>query len=88
MSTGSAIRFVRQAKELGHVGLKKPKKRESKLDPFTAVIMGRIGERPDLTLAGLCARLDEDHGLRVGSLTLDDWLCVNQATFKKNGTRR
>ncbi len=88
VSASSAVRFARQAKELGHVGLKTPKKRKSKLDPFTAVIMGWIGEQPDLTLAELCARLDEDHGLRVGSSTLDDWLRANQVTFKKNGTRQ
>jgi transposase len=88
VSASSAVRFVKQAEEVGHVDVKKPKKRGSKLDPYRADILGWIGEQPDLTLAELCARLDEGHGLRVGSSTLDDWLCSNQITYKKNGARQ
>ena len=57
VSASSAIRFVRQAMEVGHVGLKAPKKRKSKLDPYRADMIGWIGKQPDLTLAELCARL-------------------------------
>ncbi len=88
VSASSAVRFVKQAKELGHVDVKKPKKRSSKLDPFRADIFGWIGEQPDLTLAELCARLVGDHSLRVGSSTLNDWLRANQITYKKNGSRQ
>jgi len=88
VSASSAIRFVKQAGEVGHVDVKKPKKRKSKLDPFRADIVGWIGEQPDLTLAELCVRLSEDHGLRVGSSTLDDWLRGNQISYKKNGSRQ
>ena len=56
VSASSAIRFVRQAMEVGHVGLKAPKKRKSKLDPYRADMIGWIGKQPDLTLAELCAR--------------------------------
>ena len=56
VSASSAIRFVRQAMEVGHVGLKAPKKRKSKLDPYRADMIGWIGTQPDLTLAELCAR--------------------------------
>jgi len=88
VSASSAVRFVRQAGEVGHVEVKKPKKRKSKLDPYRTHIAGWIGEQPDLTLVELCARLDEDHGLCVGSSTLDDWLRANQITYKKNGSRQ
>ncbi len=88
VSASSAIRFVRQAGELGHVEVKKPKKRKSRLDPFGVNIVGWIGEQPDLTLAELCARLNGEHGLRIGSSTLDDWLRANQITYKKNGSRQ
>ena len=88
VSASSAIRFVRQAMEVGHVGLKAPKKRKSKLDPYRADMIGWIGKQPDLTLAELCARLYEIYGLRVGSSTLDDWLRANQITYKKNGSRQ
>ena len=88
VSASSAVRFVKQAGEVGHVEVKKPKKRKSKLDPYRADIIGWIGDRPDLTLAELCARLNDEHGLYVGSSTLDDWLRANQITFKKNRSRQ
>ena len=88
VSASSAVRFVRQAGEVGHVEVKKPKKRKSKLDPYRANIAGWISEHPDLTLAELCARLNDEHGLYVGSSTLDDWFRANQITYKKNGSRQ
>ncbi len=83
VSASSAVRFSKQAKEVGHVDVKKPKKRKSKLDPFRADIVSWIAGQPDLTLAELCSRLDEDHGLRAGASTLDDWLRANQISYKK-----
>lgn len=83
VSASSAIRFVKQAGDVGHVEVKKPKQRKSRLDPFREDIVGWIAEQPDLTLAEICARLDEEHGLRAGSSTLDDWLRANQITYKK-----
>ena len=88
VSASSAIRFVRQAREVGHVCLKVPKKRKSKLDPYRTDMICWISEQPDLTLAELCARLYKIHGLRAGSSTLDDWLRANQITYKKNGSRQ
>ena len=88
VSASSAIRSVKQAEEVGHVDVKTPKKRRSKLDPFRAEIVGWISEQPDLTLAEMCTRLVKTHGLHIGSSTLDDWLRSNQITFKKNGTRQ
>jgi len=88
VSASSAIRFVRQAGDVGHVEPKVPKKRKSMLDPYRADIIGWIDEQPDLTLAELCTRLDEEHCLRAGSSTLDDWLRSNQITYKKNGSRQ
>ena len=88
VSSSSAVRFVKQAEEVGHVDVKAPKKRKSKLDPYRADIIGWINEHPDLTLVELCTRLDEAHGLRAGSSTLDDWLRANQLTYKKNGSRQ
>jgi transposase len=84
----SAIRFVKQAEELGHVDVKKPKRRRSKLDPFRSELIGWIDKQPDLTLDEICARLTEAHSLCVGSSTLDDWLRFNQITYKKNGSRQ
>jgi transposase len=88
VSASSAVRFVKQAEEVGHVDVKTPKKRKSKLDPYRADIIGWINAQPDLTLAELSARLDQAHGLRAGSSTLDDWLRSNQFSYKKNGSRQ
>ncbi len=88
VSASSAVRFVKQADELGHVEVKKPKKRRSKLDPFRTDIVGWIGNQGDLTLAELRARLNKEHDLYVGSSTLDDWLRANHITYKKNGSRQ
>ena len=88
VSASSAVRFAKQAKEVGHVDVKKPKRRKSKLDPYRVDIVGWIGDQPDLTLAELCARVNSEHGLQVGSSTLDDWLRSNQITYKKNGSRQ
>ena len=88
VSVSSAIRFARQAEELGHVDVKLRKKRKSKLDPFRCDIVEWIEKQPDLTLAEICALLSEEHGLRVGTSTLDDWLRINRLTYKKNGARQ
>ena len=88
VSASSAVRFVKQAEEVGHVDVKTPKKRKSKLDPYRSDIIGWINQQPDLTLAELCARLDDAHGLRAGSSTLDDWLRSHQFSYKKNGSRQ
>jgi len=88
VSASSAIRFVRQAGEVGHVEVKKPKKRKSRLDPFSADIAGWIAGQPDLTLAEMCVRLNNEHGLRAGSSTLDDWLRAKAITYKKNRSRQ
>ncbi len=83
VSASSAIRFVKQAEEVGHVDVKVRKKRKSRLDPFHGDLVDWIGEQPDLTLAELCSRVFDADGLRVGSSTLDDWLRANQITYKK-----
>jgi len=88
VGVSSAIRFVKQAQELGHVEPKKPKKRKSCLDQFRAEILEWIADQPDLTLAELRERLEEHHSLRVGSTTLHDWFASNQITYKKNRTRQ
>jgi transposase len=88
VGVSSAIRFVKQAEELGHVEPKRTRKRKSCLDQFRADILDWIADQPDLTLAQLRERLDEHHGLRVGSTTLHDWFRANQITYKKNCTRQ
>ncbi len=87
VSASSAIRFAKQNAEVGHVGVKKRKRRRSRLDPFGESIMSWIAEQPDLTLQELSERLGAEHALGVPLSTLDDWLCANKISYKKNGTR-
>lgn len=77
VSASSAIRIVKQAKTLGHVDVKKPKKRKSKLDPYRAEISGWLTKWPFLTYYDLCGLLAFEHGLQVPYSTLYDWLRKN-----------
>ena len=88
VGVSSAIRFVKQVEEFGHVKPKRPKKRKSCLDQFRSEILEWIETQPDLTLAELQERLDERHALRVGITTLHDWFGVNQITYKKTALSR
>ncbi len=49
VSVSSAIRFVKQAEEVGHVDVKVRKRRKSRLDPYHSDILSWISQRPDLT---------------------------------------
>ena len=87
VSASSAIRFVKQAEEVGDVGVKPRQPRSSRLDPFGEDIMSWIADQPDLTLQELSSRLAQADGVTVAISTLDDWLRVNKITYKKNRTR-
>ena len=87
VSASSAIRFAKQAAEVGHVEVKPRKRRRSRLDPFGDDIRRWIAEQPDLTLQELSQRLAQAHGDRVAISTLDDWLRANKISYKKNRTR-
>lgn len=88
VSASSAVRFVKQAGEVGHVEVKPRKPRRSRLEPFADDIMGWIAHQPDLTLRELSDRLAQTHGVTVAISTLDDWLRANKVTYKKNRTRQ
>ncbi len=88
VSASSAIRFVKQVEELGHVAVKPRKRRKSRIDPYEDDVRGWIAEQPDLTLQELSNRLAQAHGVGVAISTLDDWLRTNKITYKKNRARR
>ena len=87
VSASSAIRFVKQAEDVGHVEVKPRTPRRSRLDPFGDDIKSWIADQPDLTLQELSGCLARAHGVTVATSTLDDWLRVNKISYKKNGTR-
>jgi transposase len=74
VSGSSAIRFVKQAAELGHIEPKAHKQGQSRLDPLADDIMDWVEAQPGLTLAEMYARLQAEHGVRAGLSTLHDWL--------------
>ena len=82
IGVSSAIRFVKQVEELGHLRPQIPKRR-SKLDPFTKEIFGRIEAQPDLTLREISAMLLEQHGMSVAISTLHNWVHKNKVSYKK-----
>ncbi len=88
VSASSAVRFVKQAEQLGHVDVKPRKARKSRLDQYRDDILTWIGEQPDLTLQEMSGRFAREHGMRVPLSTLDDWLRINKITYKKNRTRQ
>ena len=83
VSASSAVRFVKQAKELGHVEVKPRKRRPSRLDPYEADIRGWIGDQSDLTLQELSERLARIRGVTAAISTLDDWLRAHKISYKK-----
>ncbi len=87
VSASSAVRFVKQADELGHVKVAPRKKRKSRLDPFHDEILAWIAAQPDLTLEEMSSRFAAEHGIRIPLSTLDDWLRARKITYKKNRTR-
>lgn len=88
VSSSSAIRFAKRYEEEGTLAIKPRPPRKRRLDPFGDAIRCWIDAKPDMTLEEISARLLADHGLRVSTSTIDDWLKANKLTFKKNRTRQ
>ena len=79
----SAIRWVAQSRETGDIA-PKPQggaRRPSRIDPHADLIMGWLGEKPDITLPEIAARLDEEVGYRPPTSVVHDF-------FKRRGVTR
>ncbi|MCF6291835.1 MAG: helix-turn-helix domain-containing protein [Robiginitomaculum sp.] len=82
VSASSAIRIVKQAKAFGHVEVKKPKMRRSKIDPYKTDICEWLTKWPILSYKDLCLLLELERGLHVPYSTMHDWMLKNQLPIK------
>jgi transposase len=55
-----------------------------KLDPYRAFLVGRVKERPDITMPELAAELAERHGVEADPASLSRFLCKAGLSYKKN----
>ena len=62
-----------------------------KLDPFRDFLIGRVKEKPDITMPELAAELKAQHGVSADPASLSRFLCKVGFSYKKNaagiGTR-
>jgi transposase len=59
-------------------------RRHAKLEPHRAFLLGRIGERADITMPELAAALEGATGTKADPASLSRWLIRNGYRFKKN----
>jgi transposase len=59
-------------------------RRHAKLDPHRDFILGRVGERVDITMPELAEELAAATGTRADPSSLSRWLIRNGYRFKKN----
>ena len=55
-----------------------------KLDPYRAFLIGRVQERPDITMPELAAELASCHGVKIDPASLSRFLCKAGFSYKKN----
>lgn len=55
-----------------------------KLDPYRAFIIGRVKERPDITMPELASELAACHGVEADPASLSRFLCKAGFSYKKN----
>src|ERR1700687_1121111 len=54
-----------------------------KLAPYSDFLMGRVKEKPDITMPELAAELEVRHGVAVAPASLSRFLCKAGITYKK-----
>lgn len=55
-----------------------------KLDPYRDFLIGRVRERPDITMPELAAELEATHGVTADPASLSRYLCKAGFSYKKN----
>lgn len=55
-----------------------------KLDPYREFLVGRVKEKPDITMPELAAELAARHGLEIDPASLSRFLCKIGLSYKKN----
>ena len=59
-------------------------KGSGKLGPYREAIVGRVKEKPDITMPDLAAWLEDRHGVTVDPSNLSKFLCKEGFSYKKN----
>jgi transposase len=57
-----------------------------KLAPYREFLIGRVKEKPDITMPELAAELEAHHGIEADPASLSRFLCKAGLSFKKNST--
>ncbi len=84
VGVSSAIRWLARAK-IGELAPRQQgRRRGSRLDEYAGFIVGMIGDRKDITLNEMVARLEAEQSMRIGRSALSDWLRGHGWTFKKS----
>ena len=55
-----------------------------KLDPYREFLIGRVKEKPDITMPELVAELAARHGVEIDPASLSRFLCKVGLSYKKN----
>ena len=59
-----------------------------KLAPYRDFLMGRVKEKPDITMPELAAELEARHGVEADPASLSRFLCKAGLSYKKNPAGR
>ncbi len=59
-----------------------------KLAPYRDFLLGRVKEKPDITMPELAAELGARHGVEVDPASLSRFLCKAGLTYKKHSAGR
>jgi transposase len=59
-----------------------------KLAPYRAFLIGRVKEKPDITMPELAAELEARHGVAADAASLSRFLCKAGLTYKQNPAGR
>ena len=59
-----------------------------KLSSYRDFLIGRVKEKPDITMPELAAELEARHGLEADPASLSRFLCKAGLTYKKNSSGR
>ena len=90
VSPSSAIRWQAQLQRSGGIAPNKQggDRRSARIEAEAGFILAEIAKTPDITLAELQAKLEEERGLHAGIGTIWRFFHRRRITFKKNRTRR
>lgn len=89
VSESTGIKWVARWRRTGTVAAKRVGgHKRSPLDAHAALLLGLIGEQPDLSIEEIRARLRREHGIVAGHGSIWRFFDRHGVSFKKNRGRR